>query len=621
MCGIAGYIGPSESAHSVLPPSLDLIAHRGPDAKGAERHRDVTLGMTRLSIIDLAGGAQPMFNPDRTLSVVFNGEIYNYRELRHDLAASGHTFRTRSDTEVLLHLYEEHGEAMCHLLRGMFAFAIHDRSRGLVFLARDRFGKKPLFLRCTGAHVWFGSELKVIVAASRATKTLRVADQSVYDYLTFGCVPQPSTIYEDVTMVPAGHHAVLADHSPPRLRPYWVPDMTPRSDLEPSDAVEELRRLMAEAVSLRLRSDVPLGVFLSGGIDSSVVATEAARELGPSLRTFTVSTDDPALDEADVAARTAQRLGVRHDILRLTLNVEEAVQRVASHYDQPFADSSAIPSMQIARLARDHVKVILNGDGGDELFGGYRRHVAARQLDRIGQVRQLAGPLSRVARNWHPPRRSRRGMALRLVRGLGADPQSRYLIYAHNLMQESDRQEMWRGLPRVLASERHLSDQDRISALTTQMSDDIRVNLTSGLLVKMDMACMASSVEGRSPFMDSELAAFALTLPDDLKVRGGTGKWLLRQAYRAELSEEVVAGPKKGFEVPLQRWMTNELRPLAADTVLRADAYVGAYLDLPYIAKIFGGTALADRNLPTMQYAILMLELWLRQANSNGHAP
>jgi asparagine synthase (glutamine-hydrolysing) len=614
VCGIAGYLGNDEAAHERLPEALGLIDHRGPDSRGVERRGAVSLAMTRLAILDLPGGYQPMSSPDGHLCVVFNGEIYNYRELRDGLIAQGHTFSSKSDTEVLLHLYEAYGDDMCRHLRGMFAFAIHDRTTGRVFLGRDRFGKKPFYVRQFDGQLWFGSELKVVVGASRASRALKVSDQSVYDFLTFGSIPQPATIYTDVTMIPAGSHATLVPGGELEVTTYWEPVIEPR-EMGLEEATAEVRRIMAEAVRLRLRSDVPLGVFLSAGLDSTIIAYEAAREVGSTLRTFTVATGDPALDEADVATRTAAAFGIQHEVLPLSVDVEGSIHSVVAHYDQPFADSSAIPSMQINKLASEHVKVILNGDGGDELFGGYRRHMAAGQLDRLGRARRLAAPVARLTGSWQPPRRSKAGLALRLARGLAAEPRTRYLVYTHDLLREEDRARVWRGAGDVSPSERHLTAVDRSSILSTQMLDDIRLNLVSDLLVKMDMACMAHSVEGRSPFMDSELADFAFRLPDNFKVRGGTGKWLLRHAYADDLPQEVLTGAKKGFEVPLQRWLGAELRPLIADAVLAPDARVNAYLDPVEVRRIFAGEAFADRNLMTIQYSILVLELWLRQAD------
>lgn len=612
MCGIAGYIGENEAAHQLVPRGLSVLTHRGPDSSGAYRDETVSLGMTRLAIIDLPGGEQPMRDASGTLCIVFNGEIFNYRELREELASKGRTFRTSSDTEVLLQMYAEYGPSMLERLRGMFAFAIHDREQRQVVFARDRFGKKPLYLRRHGQQLWFGSELKAVTALSTSSAPLTISAQSVYDYLSFGAVPQPTTIYSEVEALPAATYAVLDASGDLKVSRYWEPSFEPDNSLDLDDAVAEVRRLISNAVRIRLRSDVPVGVLLSGGIDSSIIAVEARRHFGPDLETYSVATGAPDLDEADIAARTAAALGIRNHRLDLRLDVAEAVKEVVRAYDQPFADSSAIPSLQIAELAGQRVRVVLNGDGGDELFAGYRRHLAASQLDRFGRFIPNSRALAALGNRWQPERRSRAGLALRLMRGVAAEPPERYLIYTHDMLRERDRG-IWRG-PYVQPSERLLAQSDVGSILRTQITDDIQLNLTSDLLVKMDIACMAHSVEGRSPLLDADVAAFALKLPDGFKVRDGVGKWILRRAYEKELSHEVLTAPKRGFEVPLDSWLNNQLRDLVGDSVLAPDARINTFLDARSVREVFEGRLFAERNRAAIKYALLVLEMWLRSS-------
>ncbi|MGZ4556273.1 MAG: asparagine synthase (glutamine-hydrolyzing), partial [Mycobacteriaceae bacterium] len=367
MCGIAGYIGDERPAHAGLTTALKTLHHRGPNDQGTHASGPVSMGMTRLSIIDIEGGHQPMYSEDGTIAVVFNGEIYNYRELADQLRGQGHTLTTSSDTEVLVHLYERHGPDMVQLLRGMFAFAIHDSRSRSVFLARDGFGKKPLYYRHHGHELWFASEIKALRSWARASAHgLQVDPQSVYDYLSLGVVPQPSTIYREIHALPPGSHARFANGSM-TIQQYWSPTFSPKIQLSLPDALAETRRLVKEAVELRLRSDVPLGVFLSGGVDSSIITYEAGKALGGDLDTFTVSTGGD-LDESGQAELTARSLGVRNTRLGLTMDAVDGVHSVVAHYDQPYGDSSAIPSLQISRLAAEHVSVVLNGDGGDEMF-------------------------------------------------------------------------------------------------------------------------------------------------------------------------------------------------------------------------------------------------------------
>jgi asparagine synthase (glutamine-hydrolysing) len=512
-------------------------------------------------------------------------------------------------------MYAEYGLDMCPRLRGMFAFAIYDGRQRRVMFGRDRFGKKPLYIRRRGGETWFASELKAVAALSSPTRALNVSAQGVYDYLSLGAVPQPSTIYDDVESLPPGYYGIIDQAGALTVAAYWQPTLEPDTSITVPDAIREVRRVMSDAVELRLHSDVPVGVLLSGGIDSSIIAVEASRHLGKDLQTYSIAAGEPSLDEADIAARTAAAIGIHNERLPLRIDVAQAVHDVVRTYAQPFADSSAIPSLQVAKLAGENVRVVLNGDGGDELFGGYRRHVAAAQLDRYERWVPRSKGIAALGSRWQPDRRSRRGLALRLLRGIAADPPERYLIFTHDMFLEQDHDTIWRG-PRVEPSERLLSQFDDGSRLRTQMLDDIRHNLASDLLVKMDIACMTHSVEGRSPFLDAEVASLALRLPDGLKVRRGVGKWILRRAYERELSHEVLRAPKRGFEVPLATWMEGPLKELIADTVNAPGARVGRFVDTAVVNEIFDGNRYAERNSATIKYSLLMLELWLRSTES-----
>lgn len=614
MCGIAGYVGDDRTAHNGLGIALDLLRHRGPNDRGAHVRGPVSLGMTRLSIIDVECGHQPIYNEDGTIAVVFNGEIYNFRQLGEDLRRRGHTLATASDTEVLVHLYEEYGSGMVTHLRGMFAFAIHDARTQSVFLGRDRFGKKPLYYLHDGSQMWFASELKALRGWVRDSGPAWAVDpQAVYDYLSLGVVPQPSTIYRGVSTLPAGSHARFINGAL-EVQQYWAPSFLPKTSMDLDEATLETRRLVNEAVGLRLRSDVPLGVFLSGGVDSSVVAYEAGRALDGDLDTFTVSTGGD-LDESRQAQHTARHLGVRNTTLDLTLDAVEGVQSVVATYDQPYADSSAVPSMQIAKMASEHVSVVLNGDGGDEIFGGYRRHVAARRLQRMSVIPgRLARGAASALGSLGSSRRSPVGLATRFARGMGLSPQERYLVFTNDLLREADKREIWRGDPQLPTERLVRGAQDsRLSFIDQQMLNDIHLNLVSDLLVKMDMACMATSLEARSPFLDQDLAAFAFTLPDNLRVRGGRSKVVLKEAYRGLIPDRVLDGAKMGFEVPLQRWLDHDLRELTRDTLLASDARILNYVEPDFVAGLGAGRVFTDRNTIYLQYSALILELWLRR--------
>ncbi len=618
MCGIAGGRHADPRVAQALDVALVAIAHRGPDDSGTFVDGETCLGMTRLSIIDIAGGHQPMTSSDGSLTVVFNGEIYNYRELRKDLIARGYVFHTDSDTEVLLHLYMELGAGFVEPLRGMFALAIYDRRDDTILLARDRFGKKPLYYSHTPKGLIFASELKALKPlANAASEAWSINDQAIYDYMSLGSIPQPRTIFREVNSVPAG--ALLEYRGgQSSIRSYWKPSFLPKLDVSYEEAQRLTRDAMAEAVGLRLHSEVPLGVFLSGGVDSSVIAYEAAKVVGPTLETFTMATPG-SLDESPVAVRTATALGVRNTTLSLEVDPLNGVQEVVDRYDQPYADSSAIPSLQISRLAREHVAVVLNGDGGDEVFAGYRRYLAASNASRFERLpRPLVSRAALVLGSLSSSRRGRLGFASRFARGLALDRPERYLAWTQDMLREPDKAAVWRGAPSV-ATETLISNQfdQALGALDQQMATDIEFNLIPDLLVKMDIATMAHSLEARSPFLDHRVAELAWSLPDRYKLRGSTPKAVLRDAYRGLLSEEVLHGAKRGFEVPLKSWLETDLRALMLDTVGSRGALVRSYLDGQFIDDILEQRSMVDRNWAYIAYALLVLELWLRSESDS----
>lgn len=616
MCGINGiFAARVEEPLEVLQKSLNAIYHRGPDGQGTY-HRDVVcMGMRRLAIIDVEGGHQPIYNEDQSLAVVFNGEIYNYRELMAGLKSRGHTFVSDSDTEVLVHLYEEKGERMVEDLRGMFAFSIHDTRDGSLFIARDRFGKKPLYYtRPASGGLLYASELKALrPLAEAAGDRWKINDQAIYDYLSLGVVPQPSTVFLGVYAMPPGSWMRFQQEQL-TIKEYWRPEFTPKTNLSYEAAKERVRAEIAEATRLRLRSDVPLGVFLSGGVDSSVIAYEAAQQVGESLQTFTVNTG-AGFDESPVAQRTARALGVHNEVLHIKPSALEGLRALVRQYDQPYSDSSAIPSLEISRLARERVTVVLNGDGGDEVFAGYRRYVAAARSARLDL---LPSAVSRALAQGLEPfagaRRSPLGFAARFARGLALSPAERYLAWTTDMLRQEDKVRIWRGAP-MLPTEMRIASVQRpeLSALDGQLAADARINLLSDLLVKLDMATMAHSLEGRSPLLDHKVAEFAWTLPDSYRVRGGTPKAILRDAYRGRLSDEVIGGAKRGFEIPLVGWLEGELKPILMDTLGSPAALVRSYIDGDFLNALLRREVMTERNWAYIVYALLVLELWLQE--------
>jgi asparagine synthase (glutamine-hydrolysing) len=617
MCGIAGGFTRRGISVVALDAALDAMRHRGPDDRGIYTDQSIALGMRRLAIIDVSNGHQPIFNEDGSVVVVLNGEIYNYVELMRDLTARGHRFRTASDTETLVHLYEEYGPEMCSRLRGMFAFAIWDKRQQRLFIGRDRFGKKPLyFARTADGGVVFASELKSLRPLLAEVGIREEIDpQAIYDYLSLGSVPQPATIYRQVECLPAGSWLSVA---PTGIRQefYWrLEDAVSVSELSYSEAKERTRELVADAVRVRLRSDVPLGVFLSGGLDSSVVAYEAAKVIGPELRTFTVAMPDRRLDESAVAGRTAEALGIRNDVLTLDVIPARDLMTLVRHFDQPYADSSAIPSLAVSRLARQHVTVVLNGDGGDEVFAGYRRYVASAWHNTFRLLPQFVTATAAYGLQKLPVRRrSLTGFAGRFLRGLSHSTGERYLHWTTDLLKEDLKRTLWKGESQR-STEAWLGSlaAGKFSSLKQQMLLDARVNLLSDLLVKMDMATMAASLEGRSPLMDHHLAEFALSQPDRFLVRGNRTKCLLRDAYAGLLPDEVIRGAKRGFEVPLRGWLTHDLRPMLFDLLSRPNACVRSWIDGEFIAALLNNPPANNFNWDALVYSLLVLELWLEQ--------
>lgn len=631
MCGILGSWTSRPVDPAVADRALAAIRHRGPDDEGRLVDGNVFLGMRRLAVIDLEGGRQPLKNESSDCAVVMNGEIYNYRELAGELRRGGHSLATDSDTEVAVHLYEDHGEDVGRFLRGMFALAIWDRSRRQLVLARDRFGKKPLFYaRTPDGGLVFASELKALrPLLESAGGSWSIRPQGISDYLSLGSVPQPETIFEGVSMVPPGQVMTFDGHDI-EFRTYWSLEEFRPSSGSPGrrigydEAVERTRELVREAIRIRLRSDVPLGVFLSGGVDSSIIACEAAAVGGGNLETFTIGVDDPQFDESGVARRTAAALGVRHTVLPLQITPRDTLLELVRHYDQPFSDPSAIPSLAISRLAREHVTVVLTGDGGDEVFAGYRRYLAAHLAAPLeilpdGLARGMARRAAQVLGQMAGERRSRLGLAARWFRGLGMEPSERYLAWTADKLREVDKQEAWRG-PEVRSTEEWLDGirPTGLGALDSLAATDIRVNMLSGLLVKMDMATMAYSLEARSPFLDHELAEFVVSLPAAHRLRGRRLKSLLRDGWRDQLSDEVTGGKKRGFEIPLQSWLDGALREPLMDTLGSGSARVRNYLDGSLVDGLLEGGPLSDRNRPTLLYSLLVLELWLREFESSA---
>jgi asparagine synthase (glutamine-hydrolysing) len=622
MCGIAGRINLASSKPvdaDMVRRMCDLIAHRGPDGSDVYANGFVGLGHRRLAIIDLTdAGRQPMRAADADIWITFNGEIYNFQQLRLQLEARGHQFRSHTDTEVILAAYREYGVECLQRLRGMFAFAIWDAPRARLFVARDRVGKKPLFYWAHSDGISFASEPKAFLADPSFSPRPDAAALSAY--LTYQYVPAPLSAFAGVQKLPPAHY-LLFDRGELAVRRYWKLSYARKRNLTEPEAVEELRSRLREAVKMRLISDVPLGAFLSGGIDSgSIVALMSEVGTAP-VKTFSIGFEEKAYDELPYARLVAARYETEHHEFVVRPDAVQIAPKLVWHYNEPFADSSAIPTFLLSELTRRHVTVALNGDGGDESFAGYDRYranVLAQRSDRIPL------PLRRMVRRFARavPGSASSGTLLskgkRFAEALGETRERRYVRWMSHF-HTSLRQELCR--PDFLDAggpdpEIHLLDaytaSDAGDFVDATLDVDVNNYLPDDLLVKVDIATMAHGLEGRSPLLDHELMEFAASLPSRLKLRGGIKKYILKQAVAPLLPAEIVARPKMGFGVPLESWFRHELKELAHDVLLSARLRDRGYFHERVVRRLLDEHTRGARSWHYQLWNLLMLELWHR---------
>jgi asparagine synthase (glutamine-hydrolysing) len=625
MCGIAGVFsrGPRES-HATLA-ELErmgaLLAHRGPDHQGCWTTPDVRLGLAhrRLSIIDLSpAGRQPMTSPSGRFEITFNGEIYNYVELAAALRGEGATFRTTSDTEVLLVAFERWGvEAALKRVAGMFAFGLWDNAQQRLYLARDRAGKKPLYIALANERLYFASEMKALVDLDLAGDIDR---EALHHYLSLGYVPGPRTIYSGISEVPPGTISEFDGALARRDTAYWEYPAGATADVSFDEAVAETERRLRESVRIRLRADVPVGVFLSGGIDSGLIVALAAQEAARQLRTFTIAFGESRFDESAGAAAVAARYGTDHTVIRVAPDVESLVPRIASAYDEPFADPSAIPTFVVAGAAARHLRVVLNGEGADELFAGYRRAWAARMMSRLAFAPR---GLVRAAHRMLPPPggfRTRYSFAHRFLSGLGAPLGERYIAWSSDGFNEPEKRALYRDVPAVESTPdrlvRGLRSRDELSRF---MELDFRVGMTDCLLVKMDIATMAHSLEARCPFLDHGVVEWAASLPRSVVFHGRETKPILRALASRLLPPEVASAPKRGFEIPLADWIDGPLASLVNDTIRTRGGLLDSLFDRSALVSLVEQRAGADRERRAKQLWILtMLGQWDAARTTGG---
>lgn len=635
MCGICGaaWTDPALAlGAATLATMIARLEHRGPDDSGTYRDDHAALGFRRLSIVDLSGGHQPLSNEDGTIWTAFNGEIYNFPSLRRRLEARGHTLRSSGDTEVLVHLYEDEGPGLFSLLRGMFALAIWDAPRRRLVLGRDRLGQKPLIYRLGAGRITFASELKSLLALPESDLPRRLDPLALDRYLTYGYIPHPSTILEGVHKLPPAHYAVWQDGRM-ELNRYWNPDWNREVDRSPGEDVEELRATLDDSVREQMVADVPLGAFLSGGIDSSIIVGLMQRASNRPVKTFSIGFGDSAFDETRYAELVAKSFGTEHQTFIMEPHAWETLPALARQFDEPFADSSSLPTWHVSRETRKHVTVALTGDAGDELFAGYDRYRAvalAAWLDRWpeGSRRFLGGPVARALPT-SVKAKTRLRQVRRMLEGIGETPEARYLRWV-TMFDEPTRASLYSDDFLELlaqAAARRPEEADPASVLarafdaapkrdpvTRATIVDLLTYLPGDLLVKVDMASMAHGLECRGPFLDHRVVELALAMPvrRKLRLRGGRSKVVLKQAFADLLPREIQTRPKMGFGVPIDRWFRNELKD-ELRAVLLDPVAINRGLFRPEAVELLIDEHLQNRRDNAYRlWALLMLELWFR---------
>ncbi len=631
MCGIAGIFdlrGRGEIDRVLLRRMTDILHHRGPDGDGFHYAPGIGLGHRRLAIVDLAAGDQPLYNEDGTVCVVYNGEIYNFQPLMAELAALGHTFRTRCDTEVIVHAWEEWGEACLDRFNGMFAFALWDAARETLFLARDRLGEKPLYYSfLKDGRLLFASELKSLVLSPHLDR--RLDPQAIEEFFAYGYIPDPRSIYRGVRkLAPAHSLLVRRGESPPEPRSYWDLRFVDGTSARKDEIEEELITRLQESVRMRMIADVPLGAFLSGGVDSSgVVAMMAGLKADP-VSTFSIAFGAKGWDESAYAAEIAERYHTDHHVRDVDPNSFDLLDRLATIYDEPFGDSSAMPTFRVCAMARENVTVALSGDGGDEVFAGYRRYRWHCFEERVRRVvpRSLRGPLFGMLGALYPkldwaPRPLRAKATLEELARSTIDAyfssvsicgtELRRRLFSRELAQDLQ------GYNAVEVLRGHISRCGSEDPLSQVQYADFKTYLPGDILTKVDRASMASSLEVRVPLLDHTLVEWAARLPSHLKLQGREGKYVFKAALEPHVSKKILYRPKQGFAVPLAAWFRGPLRRRLRDTLCGPVLRESGLFDMGTLARVLDQHQAGERDHSAALWTLLMMESFLRQTYSD----
>jgi asparagine synthase (glutamine-hydrolysing) len=616
MCGICGvvYFDDRPVDRDLIVRMSDAQSHRGPDESGVKVSGRAGLGHRRLSIIDLSTGQQPLSNEDGSVWIVFNGEIYNYGEL-HERLKGSHAFRTRSDTETIVHLYESCPNGFVKELRGMFSFALWDEPRRTLILARDRVGKKPLYYYADKDKLVFGSEIKSIL--QHPDLRLDVDEQAVSDYVSLGYVPAPKSIYQAIRKVRPGHYLKVIDRRIEEIK-YWDLSFQQAPEASEQQWQERILDALTEAVDIRLMSEVPLGAFLSGGVDSSAVVATMSRILARPVKTATIGFEEDAFDESGFAREVARYLGTDHHERRVTADTIATIEKLVWHYDEPFADSSALPTYFVSQAARDVVTVALSGDGGDENFAGYRRYRFDVQENRVrdvfpGAVRaRVFGPLGRAypKMDWAP----RVLRAKSTLQSLAEDSitgyfqtMSTFRRHEKTAILSGDVRAALKGYDTAELFREYAAASDATDALSRIQYLDIKTYLTDDILTKVDRASMANSLEVRCPLLDHKFMELVASMPAGLKLKGMTGKYIFKQALRPSLPPSVFNRPKMGFAIPLASWFRNGIRQYAETYLLET---TDPFLSPDFVGSLWRQHQSGRRDRSTELWNVLMFRLW-----------
>ena len=620
MCGICGVVSFQPNApadRSTLLQMNTSLRHRGPDDEGYYEDDQVSLAMRRLSIIDLHTGQQPISNESGTIWVVYNGEIYNFQSVRAVLEQRGHIFKTQTDTEIIVHAYEEYGDECVTFFNGMFAIALWDARERRLFLARDRLGIKPLYYWSDADKLVFGSELK---ALTRHPDVPRQVDLAALDlFLTLEYIPAPYTIYEGVFKLLPGHLLVV-EKGKLKITQYWDVPYQPISQNE-EECGEILSGLIKESVRLRLISDVPLGAFLSGGIDSSTIVGYMSQSANEPVRTFSIGFEDDTYNELPYAAAVANHFGTKHHFEVLKSDHTDLTEQLVAHFDEPFADTSVFPTFLVSKLASREVKVVLSGDGGDELFAGYDTYLAEK-LDRYyGRLpRSLRQQVLPKFAGWLPLQPAKKGLinkVKRMVEGSASDPSLQHVRWMM-FLNSSEKNSLYRSELRATHYDHHTTDffhryfekANCFDRLAQQQYVDVKTYLADDILTKVDRMSMAVSIEARVPLLDYHIVEFALNLPAHMKLHGARTKSILRQAVKNMVPQLVLEKPKEGFSIPMKNWLCTSLKPMMLDLLSKAALQKHGYFDHQVVEEWIQEHLDGRFNHSHRLWALMVFEMW-----------